>query len=311
MLRSGVERRTIVRHKGGMVVSPSEAQRHLLPAIAVALCGAMWGVFWVPLRWFDAEGVGGAWVSLIFNALALASPLPWLLKREAWTGWRDQSVNGLLLGTAFSLYTVSLVMTDVINAILLFYLTPVWSALGSWLLFRERLGPLRLLAMAMGFAGLAAILGTSGGLPLPRNAGDWVALVSGMFWAAGTLRSYRRPSQRISLPVFGFALGGVLSSTVILVVAGAMGLPLAETGHLPAMLPWIALLGLIVFVPPNFLVLWAAQRIDPARVGILLMTEVLFGSISAALLSGEPFLLSDAIGTALIVSAGFIEVLRR
>ena len=39
------------------------------------------------------------------------------------------------------------------------------------------------------------------------------------------------------------------------------------------MLPWIMLLGLIIFVPPNFLVLWAAQRIDSARVGILLMTE--------------------------------------
>lgn len=294
-----------------MVVSSSETQRHLLPAIAVALCGAMWGVFWVPLRWFETEGIGGAWVSLIFNALALASPLPWLLKREGWEGWKDQAINGLLLGTAFSLYTISLVMTDVINAILLFYLTPVWSALGGWLLFREPLRPTRLLAMAMGFAGLAFILGAGGGLPLPRNAGDWVALASGMCWAAGTLRSYRRPSQRIALPVFGFALGGFLSSAIIVLIAGAMKLPLAEVGHMAAMLPWIVALGLILFVPPNFLVLWAAQRIDPSRVGILLMTEVLFGSISAALLSGEPFLVTDAIGTALIVGAGFIEVLRR
>lgn len=288
-----------------------EAKPHVLPAIAVALCGAMWGLFWLPLRWFDSEGVGGAWVSLIFNALALASTLPWLLKRGDWEGFKDQCINGLLLGSAFTLYTVSLVMTDVINAILLFYLTPVWSTIAAWLLFRERLGPARLLALVLGFAGLLAILGVSDGLPLPRNAGDWLALAGGMSWAAGTMMSYRRPMRRIALPVFGFAMGGMLSSAVALATAAAMALPLADAGHLATMLPWIVVLGLIIFVPPNFLILWAAQRIDPARVGILLMTEVLFGALSAALLSGEPFSLADAAGTALIASAGLIEVLRR
>ena len=47
---------------------PSSA--YLLPALAVALCGAMWGGFWYPLRWFDTQGVGGGWVSFIFNAVA-------------------------------------------------------------------------------------------------------------------------------------------------------------------------------------------------------------------------------------------------
>ena len=167
----------------------------------------MWGVFWVPLHWFGSEGVGGAWVSLIFNALAMLSALPWLTQRKAWTGFMDQSVNGLLLGTAFSLYTVSLVLTDVIHAILLFYLTPVWSTIAGWLLFRERLSASRLLAMAMGFAGLAAVLGVKDGIPLPRNWGDVLALFSGMCWAAGTIRSFHRPTRLVAQPVFGFALG--------------------------------------------------------------------------------------------------------
>lgn len=282
-----------------------------LPAFAVALCGAMWGIFWVPLHWFGSEGVGGAWVSLIFNALAMVTALPWLTRRAAWSGFSDQAVNGMLLGTAFSLYTVSLVLTDVIHAILLFYLTPVWSTIAGWVLFRERLTASRVLAMAMGFAGLAAVLGVKDGIPLPRNWGDALALLSGMFWAAGTIRSFRRPTRKIALPVFGFAFGGFVSSAIILAVAAAMALPLAEPGRLLAMLPWILLAGLVVFVPPNFLVLWAAQRIDSARVGILLMTEVVFGTLSAGLLSGQPFGLAEGIGTALIVGAGLIEVLRR
>jgi len=64
-------------------------------------------------------------------------------------------------------------------------------------------------------------------------------------------------------------------------------------------------------VPPNFLVLWAAQRLDPGRVGILLTTEVLVGALSAGFLSGQPFGFAEIAGTAFIVSAGLVEVLKR
>ena len=83
---------------------------------------------------------------------------------------------------------------------------------------------------------------------------------------------------------------------------------MAAVSNLMPVLPWIVLLAIIIFVPPNFLVLWAAQRMDPGRVGILLMTEVLVGSISAGLLAGEAYGASEAIGTALIVTAGLVEV---
>lgn len=291
--------------------SPDLKASHLLPAIAVALCGAMWGGFWFPLRWFDGQGVGGGWVSLMFNAVAAASPLPWLMHRKAWEGFASQALTGLFLGSAFSLYTVSLVMTDVIHAILLFYLTPVWSTLVGWLFLGERMKLSRIIAMALGFLGMGCILGLNNGLPLPRNAGDWVALISGMLWAAGTLRSFAMPSPGIALPVFTFSIGGLVSSAIILAFGAGLAMPLASIGNLVHALPWIILLALIIFVPPNFLVLWAAQRMNPGRVGILLMTEVLVGSISAALFSGEAFGMIELAGTVLIVCAGLIEVLGR
>jgi drug/metabolite transporter (DMT)-like permease len=73
-------------------------------------------------------------------------------------------------------------------------------------------------------------------------------------------------------------------------------------------IPWAVAMALVFFVPPNFLVLWAAQRIDSGRVGILLMTEVLMGAVTAALLSGEPFGVMQIAGTACIAAAAFIEV---
>ncbi len=271
----------------------------------------MWGVFWVPLHWLEARGVGGGWVSLVFNVVSMLVPLPWLMRRGSFAVFARHAPAGLLLGTAFSLYSVALVMTDVLHAILLFYLTPVWSSLAGWLFLGARLTWARTAAIALGFAGMAAILGVTGGVPLPRNAGDWVALTSGMFWAAGTMHSFVKPAPGVALPVFSFSLGGTLAAAVIVATGAGLGLPMAESGAFWGQLPMIVLLALIFFVPPNYLILWAAQRVDPGRVGILLTTEVMIGSISAALLSGQAFGARELAGTLLIIGAALIEVLGR
>jgi drug/metabolite transporter (DMT)-like permease len=286
-------------------------ESRLRASLAVAASGAVWGSYWAPLRWLETQGIGGAWVSVIFFGVAGLTPLAWMMRREAWSGFAGQMVNGGLLGLAFTLYTVSLVTTEVINAILLFYLTPVWSTLAGLLLLKERLSWRRGLSMAMGFAGMACILGFDHGLPLPRTTGDWLALLSGMLWAAGTLRSFHRPAHGVSLPAFTFCLGGLAASLVIAAIAAAAGSPTAALDDPGQALPSAVLLALVFFVPPNFLVLWAAQRIDSGRVGILLMTEVLAGAATAALFSGEPFGAMQAAGTALILCAGLVEVLGR
>lgn len=271
----------------------------------------MWGGFWAPLRWLETQGLGGAWVSVIFFGVAAVTPLPMMLRKAAWTGFGTQLLTGTLLGLAFTLYTVSLVLTEVINAILLFYLTPVWSTLAGIFLLKERLSWSRGLAMALGLGGMVFILGFENGLPLPSNAGDLLALVSGMLWAAGTLRSFRRPSHGVSLPVFTFCVGGLAGSLAVVAVAAGLGSPIAEAGNLREALPWAVLFAMVFFVPPNFLVLWAAQRIDSGRVGILLMTEVLAGAFTAWLFAGEPFGIMEFTGTALILCAGLVEVLGR
>ena len=67
----------------------------------------------------------------------------------------------------------------------------------------------------------------------------------------------------------------------------------------------------VVMLPINLIILWAATRLEPARVGILLMSEVVVGVLSAALLAGEPFTWREATGAALIVLAGVLEVMQR
>ncbi len=288
----------------------STSTGQLLPAIAVTLCGLAWGIFWLPVRLIEDAGVGGAWTSVLLFAAATAAPLPWLFNRRVWSGNVPNALfTGLLLGTAFALYTVSLVMTDVVRAILLFYMTPVWSTIADVTIYKRRLTPVRAISIALGISGMLAILGTGDGLPVPQNAGDWVALLSGLSWAAGTLRSHASPATNIVLPVFSFALCGLVSSIVILFWSGTHDPALVRLDNATEVVPWIILMGILIFVPTNFLVVWAAQRIDSARVGILMMTEVLAGSVTAALWAGEPFGWRQGLGAALIVCAGLVEAL--
>ena len=50
------------------------------------------------------------------------------------------------------------------------------------------------------------------------------------------------------------------------------------------------------------------QRVDPGRVGILFQTEALFGIVSAAILTTEPFGWKEAVGSVLVVSSALTEV---
>ncbi|WP_254796928.1 hypothetical protein [Sulfitobacter albidus] len=55
--------------------------------------------------------------------------------------------------------------------------------------------------------------------------------------------------------------------------------------------------------------MWATARLDPARTGILLMSEVLIAALSAAVLAGEHLHPIEIAGGALVLLAGVLEVL--
>jgi drug/metabolite transporter (DMT)-like permease len=123
-------------------------------------------------------------------------------------------------GAAFSLYSSSLAMTEVVRAILLFYLTPVWGTLLGIAFLGERLTTPRLAALVLALIGLVVVLGGDG-FPRPRSAGDWLALASGFSWALGALLVYRAeeagPVEQVSAFIFG-------SLAVTLLTPGRVGI---------------------------------------------------------------------------------------
>jgi drug/metabolite transporter (DMT)-like permease len=282
----------------------------LLPSLAVGLSGAMWGLYWMPARWLGGHGIDGLWQAAMLFSLALLAMVPIAVWR-----WREIRaigpellLTGLFTGAAFTLYTASLLLTDVVRALLLFYITPVWSTLLSIILRREIPSALRLLALVLAIGGLLTVLDYASGLPLPRNAGDWLSLIGGMMFAYGSFRNFENEAPSLNGSVLGFNVGGLLGAVLMI------ALPLEAAGAVPpvegvrAVASQLAVLALLLFLPTTYLIMWGTHRVDPARVGMLLMVEIVVGVATAAAFADEPFGLREAAGAALILSAGVVDV---
>ncbi|WP_170782624.1 DMT family transporter [Ruegeria lacuscaerulensis] len=291
-----------------MTGSAQQGHSLKLASGALVLGGMMWGLYWIPVRYFVDQGLEGAWPGIVMYSAALLFLLPllWRGRHGLARRWQDLMFSGMFTGAAFGLFTISLVYTDVVRAILLFYLTPVWGTILGRVFLGEHLTRTRVLGLICGLGGMAIVLGGGQGIPWPSNVGDWAALVSGMAWAVGTLGLYR--SSGISVPgqVFAFIAGALMLSLISLVFsAGGVQEQSAIVGVLP-----IAILSVLYTLPMIFLTIWPATLLTPARVGLLLMSEVVVGLISAAVFSGEPFGLREATGAVLIVSAAVLEIAR-
>lgn len=284
-----------------------------MPSLCVAVSGVLWGLFWLPFRALGETGFAGGWASLAFYVAATVVLVPGAIarRRHLAAAGGGLLLTGAVTGAAFSLYATALLFTDVVRVLLLFYLTPVWGTLLGRVLLGERITWYRGAALVLGLAGLLVILGFEDGFPMPRNAGDWMALLAGIAWAWGSLRIYMQPDIEVYETTFAFFAGGTLVTAVVVWLPLAANELSPTLSMLGAAWPWLALLVAVFGVPPVLLTLWGAARLTPGRVGILLMGEVAVGIVSAALWAGEPFGMRETLGAVLIVGAAVVEVMQR
>ena len=277
------------------------------PEAVIAISGALWGLYWIPVRYLEDRGVGVVWMTLGLFLVALVVFVPVLVRhppaRAVFTP--RMLVTGLLTGGSFVLYSVSIVLTEVVTAILLFYLSPVWATVLGRMLLGERFTVSRLAALVLGLGGLWVVLGGESGLPLPRNLGDWCALTAGVTWAFGTLRVHQDAAVSPIAHTAALFVGGT-AVIVVLALLPALEAPVpAVTAPAAAIVLAVAVLSVLSAGG----ILWGARLISPGRAGLLLMMEVITGLASAALLAGEPFGTVQVVGSTLIMAAALAEVL--
>ena len=295
-----------------MTVTLATSSRSNLRASAlVALSALVWGCWWIPLREIDAYGLKGDWTSVAVLAIAALCLTPFILGRLGRLLRAGAMVwgAGLFFGAMFSTYQHGLITADVVRVTLLFYLAPVWGTLLGMVFLGTRFSLQRMVVIVLGFAGAAVVLDFDGGIPSPRGLGEWMGLASGIAFAIGATFAHKVVGDYELEKVWLSLAFGALLSTVFALANPAFPTPSADQVFAAA--PFAFGVVVVILIPITWIMVWGAQRLDPGRIALLLMLEVVAASVTSALLAGEPYGIEKLIGTTMILTAGAVEALAK
>ena len=281
----------------------------LLAAGALVINAFVWGMTWWPFRELQNAGLHPLWATaavyllvcigmLLFYFRAvkelLANPALWWLALAA--GLTNVGFNW------------AVTVGDVVRVVLLFYLMPAWSVLVAWGLVGERPSRTSLLRLGLAMAGVLIVLKTPDSpWPVPQSGADWLALMGGLSFAitnALLKKQNHTPSGARMLAMFA---GGALLATAVAALGlsvGALPMPALQS------FGWLVLFGLcLAFVVSNAALQYGAARLAASTTSLVMLTEILFASVSAALLGAAVFSPRILWGGSLIVLAALLAAL--
>ena len=281
------------------------------PVLALVFNAFCWGVAWWPFRWLEARGLHPLWTTAIGCVLAVVCislwrPASWAQLGRAPTLW----LLMLASGTTNAAFNWGVTIGDVVRVVLLFYTMPLWAVLLAWLVLGERLSALAALRVMLALAGAAIVLWPDGGgWPWPASLGEALGLLGGFAFALNNVllrRQAHRPQMARALAMF---VGAMVVSATLAVVLGARGL--VDAPPAPAW-PWVvgvALLGLLL-LSSNLALQYGAARLPANITAVVMVSEVLFASVSAVWLGAGQLSAQLVLGGALIVGAALLAALQ-
>ena len=282
---------------------------NLLAACALVTNAFVWGVSWWPFRELQNQGLHPLWATAAMYLLVCAAMLVFYF----------DALKGLLanpalwwLALASGLTNVgfnwAVTVGDVVRVVLLFYLMPAWAVLIAWVMLGERPTKGSLLRLLLAMAGVLIVLKTPDSpWPVPQSAVDWLALMGGLSFAitnALLRKQNHMPSGARMLAMFA---GGALLATSVALLGSSFGeLPA------PALQPagWLVFTALtLAFVASNAALQYGAARLPSSTTSLVMLTEILFASVSAAALGAAAFSPRILWGGSLIVVAALLAAL--
>lgn len=211
-------------------IFPRALNRSLLAYLALGIGVISLSFSAMFVRWADAPGPVTAFYRLFFSIFLV---LPFFLPRiRINPRLKSQSVIFPLLAGVFTacdlgLWTSSLSYTTASNATLLGNTAPLWVALGTWLILKQKLTPLFWRGLTITLLGAALIMGTDFLLHPRFGVGDAMAVGTGVFYGGYFL--FTEKSRVHFDPVSHIWLVGIGASITLFVINTALQNPL--TGY--------------------------------------------------------------------------------
>ena len=292
----------------------SGTPKHTGWAVAALLFNALvWGLSWWPFKQLESHGLHPLWATAIVYGLSFMAIALWSrLKRVPRGAWRAHpGLWWLLLASGLTNVGFNWAVTvgDVVRVVLLFYLMPAWSVLVAWWLLGDKPRAGALLRLLLALSGLAIVLHQPGtAWPLPESLADVLALLGGLSFAitnALLLKLRDVPETARMQAMFGggasmAALTALLGSTTAVVTQTFDWLP---AWNIPVL---VLTLG---FLLGNLALQYGAARLPAHTTALVMLSEVVFASVSSVILGASAWDHRTLLGGALILLAALLSIL--
>ncbi len=277
-------------------------------AVAVLIASAtLWGVTWWPLQYFHGQGVEGIPLILVgYGAVALVL-LPYLWRERA--AWRGETrflwLMFLLGGWANLSFASAMIYGEVVRAMMLFYLAPVWGVLGGRLFLGERIDGPRWMGVGLALGGAFLVLGGMAVFETTPSLIDLLAISSGMAFALNNVTCRAAAHVPLMSKTAAMFIGCGLMAVVAMPLL-TMEAPAVSAGT------WVLVLlfGLAWLLVATLGTQWAVTHMEAGRASVLLITELLAAVASAVVIGGESLSGGEMVGGALILAATLLEAKR-
>jgi len=250
-------------------------------------------------------------VTLIFTRFALGVALlvaitvlrgqPLVPPRDAWRSLLVMGFVGVFVHQMIQAHALTL--TGAVSTGWLIGLTPLWSALLSAGVLKERFGFVKIAGLVLGFLGALLVITHgqvgAGLLSLPRTRGDLLILVSTLNWAVYTVLGHPAIKRLGPTRATTGALGlGWLMLVPFFVYARGWREYAAVGAH-----GWIAILFLGIACSGLGYLFWygALEKIEASRVAAFLYLEPLITLMAAVWLLGERVGVTTVVGGLLVL----------
>jgi drug/metabolite transporter (DMT)-like permease len=273
------------------------------PALAAGILAVSFSAIFV--RWAGAPGT-----VISFYRMAIAvSVLAWPFYRQVKSreglprlGLRTAVLGGLFFAGDLALWSTGVVLSGATNPTLMANTAPVWVGLGALIFFRERLGAVFWLGLALAMSGAVLILGLDALSAATLGLGTFLGLMAAIFYGGYFLITQRGRESLDSLTYTW--LTAASASVALLVLSVLLGHSL--TGY-PAF-SWLNFLALGVFAQVfGWLAINYSQGYLPASVvAPTMLAQPVGTAVLAVLLLGERLSLWQALGGVAVLTGLYI-----
>lgn len=274
-----------------------------------ALC---WGIIWFPYRILSEAGISG--IASSFYTYSITILIGTIVFARQWRGISKLPMSiiwlGIVAGWTNLSYVLAIIDGEVMRVMLLFYLSPLWTLILAHFWLKEKTQITGYVAITASLLGAFIMLYDPqiGGLPLPRNTAEWLALSAGMGFSLTNVIT--RKSSHLTLTAKSFAVWlGVLFVSMIFIPLIPESFPAPATISATDWL--IMLLIALLLMAATLLVQYGVTRIEATRASVLFLFELVVAAVASYYLANETMDINEWIGGGLIVIAAIIAALQQ